>query len=81
MEEKNLNFMTLWKPFLYQSSGYDSYRHHAVLCIVVAMMSIYVMYVSNYSVVDMMPFGNANLYVVLARCLVISECDRKLLTA
>jgi hypothetical protein len=51
-----------------QSSGYDIYRCHEVLCIIVAMMSIDVMHVSNYSDVDIMPISNGNLYVVLARC-------------
>jgi hypothetical protein len=54
-------------PKFNQSSGYDVYRRHAVLCIVVATMSIDVMHVSNYSIVDIRPVGNANLYVVLAR--------------
>jgi hypothetical protein len=47
-----------------QSSGYDVYRWHAVLHIVVAMMSID----SNYSVIDIMSIRNRNYYVVLARC-------------
>jgi hypothetical protein len=51
-----------------QSSGYDIYRRHVALCIVVAMTSIDIMHVSNYSVVDIMTVGNANLYVVLASC-------------
>jgi hypothetical protein len=51
-----------------QSSGYDVYRHHVVLCIIVAMMSIDVTNVSNYSVVNIRPVGRANLYTVLARC-------------
>jgi hypothetical protein len=38
------------------------------MCIVVAMTSIDVMHVSNYSIVDIKPVGNANLYTVLARC-------------
>jgi hypothetical protein len=32
------------------------------------MTSLHVMLVSNYTVVDIMTVGNANLYVVLARC-------------
>jgi hypothetical protein len=40
-----------------------------------------VMHVSNYSMVDIMPVINANLYVVLARYVVTSECDRKLVIA
>jgi hypothetical protein len=54
--------------FSNQSSGYDVYRRHAVLCIVVTMMSIDVTHVSNHSVVDIMPVSNGNLYFVLARC-------------
>jgi hypothetical protein len=50
-----------------QSSGYDVHRHHAVLCIVVAMTSEDFMYVSDYSIIDIMPVINANFYVVLAR--------------
>jgi hypothetical protein len=50
-----------------ESSGYDVYRHHAVLCIVVAMTSIDIVHISNYYIVDIMPVGNANLYIMLAR--------------
>jgi hypothetical protein len=46
-----------------QSSGYDIYRHYVVLCIVVAMMSVDITHV-----VGIMPVGNADLYVVHARC-------------
>jgi hypothetical protein len=53
---------------LNQSSGDDVYRRHVVLYITAAMMSIDVKHVSNYSVVDIMPVINANLYVVLTRC-------------
>jgi hypothetical protein len=51
-----------------QSSGYDVSRCRAVLCNVVAMTSINVTHVSNYSILDIMPVINGNLYVVLARC-------------
>jgi hypothetical protein len=51
-----------------QSSGYDIYRRHAVLCIVVVMTSTDVTHVSKYSIVHMMPVSNGNLYVVFARC-------------
>jgi hypothetical protein len=50
-----------------QSSSYGIYRCHAVLCIVLAMFII-ILHVSNYSVVDTMPVGNVNLYVVLEKC-------------
>jgi hypothetical protein len=40
--------------------------HYALLCIVVGMTSVYVMHISNYTVVDM-SISNANLYVVLVR--------------
>jgi hypothetical protein len=53
---------------LNQSSGYDVYRCHVALCVVVAMTSTDVMHVSNYSTIDIMPVGNANLYVALAKC-------------
>jgi hypothetical protein len=53
---------------LNQSSGYDVHRCHAVQCIVVAMTSIHVTHISNYSVVDIMQVGDANLCIVLARC-------------
>jgi hypothetical protein len=46
-----------------QSSGYDVYRCHVVLCIIVAIMSVDVTHVSNYYIVDTMPVGNA-----LVRC-------------
>jgi hypothetical protein len=36
--------------------------------IVVAVMSLHVMHVSNYTVVDIMTVGNENLYVVHAGC-------------
>lgn len=49
-------------------SACDIYRRHAVLCIVVAITSIDVKHVSNYPVVDIMPVGNADLYIVLAKC-------------
>lgn len=39
---------------------------HVVLCIVVGMTSLHAMHVSNYTIVDIMIVGNANLYMVLA---------------
>jgi hypothetical protein len=45
----------------------DVLTHHAVLCIVAGMMSLHVMRVSSYTVVDLMTVSNENLYVVLAR--------------
>jgi hypothetical protein len=51
-----------------QSSGCDVYSRHAVLCTVVAMTSMDVMHISNYYIVDIMPVGKANFYIVLARC-------------
>jgi hypothetical protein len=56
------------KIVLNQSGGFDVYRCHSVLCIIVVMTSIDVMHVSNYSVVDILPVGYANLYIVFARC-------------
>jgi hypothetical protein len=54
--------------FVNQSSGYDVYRRHAVQCIVVAMASVDVTHVSNYSIIDIMTVTDVKLYVVLARC-------------
>jgi hypothetical protein len=51
-----------------QSSGYDVYRHRVMLCIIVAMTSVDVTHVSNYSIIDIMLVSNGNLYIVLARC-------------
>jgi hypothetical protein len=51
-----------------QLSGYDVLRHHAVLCIIVGTTSLHVMRISNYVVIAVMPVGNADLYIVLARC-------------
>jgi hypothetical protein len=50
-----------------QLNGYDILTCHAVLCIVVGKMSLHIMHVSNYNVVDIMTVSNANLYLVLAR--------------
>jgi hypothetical protein len=66
-----------------QSNGYDIYRRHAVLCIIAAMMSVDVMHVFNYSVVDIMPAMPAmqTCTLCLQDVLVTSYCDKKLLIA
>jgi hypothetical protein len=46
----------------------QSSRCLAVLCVTVAMTSVDVVHVSNYSIVYIIPVGSADLYVVLARC-------------
>jgi hypothetical protein len=46
-------------------TGYDVYRRHVVLCIVVAMISMDVMHDPNYCVVGIMPVMYANLYILL----------------
>jgi hypothetical protein len=64
--------------YINQLSGYDILRHHAVLCIVVGMASLYIMHVSNYSVGH-----NESVMQIRTSCLldllVTSECDRKML--
>jgi hypothetical protein len=54
------NMPTFWTNLLSPSSGYPYLTSQVV------MTYIDVMHVSNYSIGDMMPVGNANLYVVLA---------------
>lgn len=44
---------------------YDIFTCHVLLCIVVDMIPVCVMNVFNYTVVDVMTGGNANMYVVL----------------
>jgi hypothetical protein len=52
-----------------------------LLCIVVGMTTLHVMHISNYTAADVMTVSNRNLYVVLAKSLVNSEYDRKVLIA
>jgi hypothetical protein len=54
--------------YVNQSGVYDVYKCHAVLCIIVAMVSIDVTHCSGYFVLEIMPVSNGNLYIVLARC-------------
>jgi hypothetical protein len=44
-----------------QSRGYDTYRCRALVCIIVGTLSVYIMHISNYFIVDIMPIANANL--------------------
>jgi hypothetical protein len=46
---KHSKHMTV-EYLLNQSSGYDDYRCHVILCIVVTVTSVDVMHVSNYSI-------------------------------
>jgi hypothetical protein len=57
------------------AGGYDVYRHHAVLRIIVAMTSINTAHVPNYSIVDEMETCTLCLQYVLAT----SEYDSILL--
>jgi hypothetical protein len=53
------------KSSVNQLSGYDVVTRCTLLYIVVGMMSVHFMLVFNYTIIDIITVGNANLYVVL----------------
>jgi hypothetical protein len=63
-----INWGRKLNTYINQLSGNDILTHHVVLCIAVGMTPLHFMYVSNYTVVDILTVSNANLCVLLDRC-------------